>query len=195
MACPQPDDLQRTRLLRHCARLVGEAVRRESLVEPDLGDMASWLVDGCFVSLHRGEELRSCCGLIGGPHALPGCLQRAAWRAACDDPRFPSITEEELPRLELEIHLLHSWQRCEATPVERPAQIVIGRHGLVIHRQHQSGLLLPVVASDRGWDAVTFLDQCCRKAGLPTNAWHDPGTELELFQAHYLAAPLNSLGD
>ena len=33
------------------------------------------------------------------------------------------------------------------------------------------GLLLPQVPVEHGWDRDTFLDQTCRKAGLPVDAW------------------------
>jgi AMMECR1 domain-containing protein len=33
------------------------------------------------------------------------------------------------------------------------------------------GLLLPQVPVEHGWDRETFLQQTCRKAGLPIDAW------------------------
>ena len=32
-------------------------------------------------------------------------------------------------------------------------------------------MLLPQVAVEWKWDRVRFLEETCRKAGLPTNAW------------------------
>ena len=47
----------------------------------------------------------------------------------------------------------------------------IGRHGLVVERGWNRGLLLPQVAVEWGWDAEAFLSQTCHKAGLPLDAW------------------------
>jgi hypothetical protein len=33
------------------------------------------------------------------------------------------------------------------------------------------GLLLPQVPVEHHWDRTTFLEQTCRKAGLPLDAW------------------------
>jgi len=52
-------------------------------------------------------------------------------------------------------------------------EIKIGQHGLVIREGERSGLLLPQVATEQGWDRPTFLREVCRKAGLPDNAWRN----------------------
>jgi uncharacterized protein (TIGR00296 family) len=62
--------------------------------------------------------------------------------------------------------------------------IQVGRHGLVIRKGMQSGLLLPQVASEYGWDRETFLDQLCVKAGLPKGSWRD--AELYRFTAEII---------
>ncbi len=54
---------------------------------------------------------------------------------------------------------------------------------LYIRKGFRSGLLLPQVATDHGWDRKTFLEQTCRKAGLYKNAWKEKGTEIYSFQA------------
>ena len=57
-----------------------------------------------------------------------------------------------------------------------------GRHGLVVSASNQRGLLLPQVPLEHGWDRTTFLEQTCKKAGLPTDAWQQ-GATLEAFTA------------
>ena len=47
----------------------------------------------------------------------------------------------------------------------------IGRHGLVVEQGPRRGLLLPQVAVEWGFTREQFLDQTCRKAGLPRDAW------------------------
>lgn len=58
----------------------------------------------------------------------------------------------------------------------------MGKHGLIIAGYGRSGLLLPQVPVEYGWDAQTFLDQVCIKAGLPPGAWRNNDTELYTFQ-------------
>jgi AMMECR1 domain-containing protein len=42
--------------------------------------------------------------------------------------------------------------------------------------------LLPQVPVEHGWDRITFLEQTCKKAGLPKDAWRE-GAMLEAFTA------------
>ena len=62
----------------------------------------------------------------------------------------------------------------------------IGRHGLLISLGLHRGLLLPQVPVEHGWDRIPFLEQTCRKAGLPLNAWQT-GARLEAFTAEVFA--------
>ena len=98
--------------------------------------------------------------------------------AALEDPRFPPITQDELDDLEIEISIL--------TPLQRLAQkedIIIGRDGLLIRKGMYSGLLLPQVASEYGWDVDEFLAQTCHKAGLSTDALKSKDVEIYRFSA------------
>jgi AmmeMemoRadiSam system protein A len=180
---PKLDEHQKNTILQATAILISRAIRRHTLSSPDLGDMQNWQVDGVFVSLHKGKELRSCCGMISGPHALPTCLERAAWRAACDDPRFTPVSSQEMPELRLDIHLLHRWQPCEVATHSRAQAVSVGRHGLMVRQGPAAGLLLPAVGREQGWDSVTFLQQACAKAGIASNAWQASDCELDLFEA------------
>ncbi len=133
---------------------------------------------GAFVCLHKGEELRGCIGMIEAKAPLLETVKQMAVQAAFSDPRFCSVQEEELRDLDIEISVLTPLQ-----PVKDPDEIEIGRHGLYIRKGHHSGLLLPQVASERGWSTEEFLRWTCRKAGLPEQAWKDPDAELFLFSA------------
>jgi AMMECR1 domain-containing protein len=44
------------------------------------------------------------------------------------------------------------------------------------------GLLLPQVPTEHHWDRTTFLEQTCRKAGVPLDAWQK-GATIEAFTA------------
>jgi len=133
---------------------------------------------GVFVTLHRKGALRGCIGYIQGLKPLAEAVGEMALAAAFGDPRFPPVTAEELDQLDVEISVL--------TPLRRmadPSEITIGEHGLYIVRGPRSGLLLPQVATEYGWDRETFLQHTCLKAGLPETAWQDPESEIYLFAA------------
>jgi AMMECR1 domain-containing protein len=44
------------------------------------------------------------------------------------------------------------------------------------------------VPLEHGWDRIAFLEQTCRKAGLPPDAWQT-GAKLEAFTAEIFADP------
>lgn len=134
---------------------------------------------GAFVSLHRGGELRGCIGHIEADRPLPDVVARVAASAATEDPRFPPLTPAELPLVDIEISVLGPLERIDPT---NPAQIEIGRHGLVIDQGGRRGLLLPQVATEWGWDRETFLEHLCLKAGLPRDAWR-AGAAVYRFEA------------
>lgn len=157
-----------------------------------LGDAANKPVLGAFVSLKRAGQLRSCCGFLGQSVPLHEALAHAAVRAAKDDPRFPPISASELDHLDMEVWLLWGLQPVTAKGEQRAAAVVIGRHGLQIQRGSARGLLLPGVAVEHRLDPVSFLQQVCRKAGLPIDAWKDDATALFTFEGYAIHGPLKS---
>ena len=96
--------------------------------------------------------------------------------AAFEDMRFRPVTLPEARELEIELSILSPPQPISADAVE------IGRHGLLITMVRHRGLLLPQVPTEHNWDRTTFLEQTCRKAGLPLDAWQK-GATIEAFTA------------
>jgi uncharacterized protein len=121
---------------------------------------------GAFVTLTEHGQLRGCIGYPESEEPLAKVVAHCAAAAAVSDPRFPPVNADDLPLLHLEISVLGP-----VTPVKDPAEIVIGRDGLIVEQGYRRGLLLPQVATDWGWDRETFLSQTCLKAGLPASAW------------------------
>jgi AmmeMemoRadiSam system protein A len=99
-----------------------------------------------------------------------------AQAAAFEDPRFPQLTEEDAARIETEISVLSPLER-----VHDFEQIEVGRHGLMIKLEMHSGLLLPQVATENGWDTIQFLEETCLKAGLSRNSYKDRLAEVYKF--------------
>ena len=90
-----------------------------------------------------------------------------------EDPRFAAVTPDEAPGLSIEISVLGP---LEPIDPHAPGAVVVGRHGLVVEQQDHRGLLLPQVASERGWTVEEFLRQTSIKAGLPPDAWRRDAT-------------------
>ena len=135
---------------------------------------------GAFVTLKKRGHLRGCIGYIKAVKPLWETVQEMAVAAAFHDPRFPSLKSEELKDLSFEISVLSQLQR-----IKNINDIEVGKHGLYIIRGYNSGLLLPQVAVEYGWDRETFLKETCYKAGLPPQAWMDKETEIYIFSADY----------
>ncbi len=135
-------------------------------------------VCGAFVTLHEGEDLRGCIGNISGTKPLIDGIRELAVSSAFRDPRFPPLHRDELEQVDIEISVL--------TPLEKassPDEVEVGRHGIMMRSGPRSGILLPQVPIEQGWDREQFLDQTCRKAGLPAGCWQEEQTEIFLFSA------------
>lgn len=127
---------------------------------------------GAFVSLHRKGKLRGCIGIVEPVETLGQTVARCAAGAAREDPRFPPLRPEELESVEIEVSVLGPVMPIAAEDV------VIGKHGLLLVQGQRRGLLLPQVAVEHGLDRVRFLEETCRKAGLPADAWKSKETEI-----------------
>lgn len=126
---------------------------------------------GAFVTLRINHDLRGCIGFVEPVYPLYQTIILSAVYAATQDPRFPPVRKSEINRIKIEISVLGPLE-----PVEDISEVEIGRHGLLIEQRGRSGLLLPQVATEFGWDRQTFLVEVCRKAGLPDNAWKQAGS-------------------
>jgi AmmeMemoRadiSam system protein A len=171
---------QRTALLR-IARQSIEAVLEGRRPELDFQSLDTELKrpSGAFVTLNeRSGDLRGCIGSIEPVAPLAQAVSSSAVNAAFRDPRFYPVQKEELPNLHIEISVM-----SPIVPVTSVEEIEVGRDGLIISRGGRSGLLLPQVASEYGWDRETFLSQTCVKAGLSPDAWRSPDCRIEKFSA------------
>lgn len=133
---------------------------------------------GAFVTLKKQDQLRGCIGRLAADRPLGEVVAEMALAAAFQDPRFRPLAADELMDLEIEISVLTPFKRI--TSVD---EIQVGKHGILMRRGSSSGLLLPQVATDYGWDRTTFLEHTCQKAGLPKDAWKDQHTEIYIFSA------------
>lgn len=139
---------------------------------------------GAFVTLRVPEPgggkpaLRGCIGQVIARQPLNETVRDAAVSAAFRDPRFAPITLSELEIVRFEISVLSPPRR-----VSSPEEVIPGTHGVILSASGHSGLLLPQVATEQGWDRETFLTHCCYKAHLAPECWRNPSTEIQVFTA------------
>jgi AmmeMemoRadiSam system protein A len=166
---------ERTLLLRLAHDSILSALeRREIPLEPPMPHLAE--PRGGFASLYLHGQLRGCVGYVLPKSSVYRTVAETARAAAFEDPRFPPVTLSEASDLEIELSILSQPRPIAADAIE------IGRHGLLISMHGSRGLLLPQVPIEHHWDRETFLQQTCRKAGLPPDAWQK-GARIEAFTA------------
>jgi AmmeMemoRadiSam system protein A len=136
---------------------------------------------GAFVTITERGTLRGCIGHIAADRELGAVVRDMTVAAAEEDPRFAPVALDELGSVTLEISVLSTPERLG--PPADPGHVAVGRHGLIVRRGAQIGLLLPQVAAEHGWGPEAFLGAACRKCGLAPEAWHEGTTEVFTFQA------------
>jgi hypothetical protein len=137
-----------------------------------------------FVTLSKDGELRGCIGFPEPTYALKRAIVEAARSAAFDDPRFPPVTKEEMNEITIEVSALTIPKLVKVKDSEEyEDMIIIGKDGLIIRGKFGSGLLLPQVPVDYGWNVKEFLKHLCMKAGLLSDAWKDLDNKIYSFQA------------
>lgn len=162
------DETVKTRLLEIARHSVAVAARGD-VEDPVAPDEGGTLLEprAAFVTLHDAQgELRGCVGTTAALRPLFETVHTMARAAAMRDPRFNPVSVSEVDALDIEISVLEPLE-----PIESLDDVEIGRHGLVVEGRGCRGLLLPQVASERGWSASMFAAATCEKAGLDQLAW------------------------
>jgi AmmeMemoRadiSam system protein A len=180
---PFLSETDRHALLGLARRAITEGVLLQKPLEPIPNSGVFAERRGAFVTLHVGGRLRGCIGMIEPLDPLGEVVAHCAAGAALHDPRFSPVQAEEITQLQIEISLL--------SPLEPilPASIEIGKHGLLVSQAGKRGLLLPQVATEHNLSREQFLDETCRKAGLPPKSWQDPATQILAFTCEIFSDP------
>lgn len=160
-------------------------LKNEPMSPPDLSKYPPKLVRnlGCFVTLNIHGRLRGCIGTIVAREPLVLNAWRMAQAAAFKDPRFKPLTAAEWPDTSVEITLLDALSVCPDI-----SKIEIGRHGLVLQARGHSGVFLPQVPVEQGWNLGQYLTHLCAKAGLPDRSWEAPDARLFWYEGFKFTA-------
>lgn len=134
---------------------------------------------GAFVTLHKHGQLRGCIGNMMGRGPFYLTVRDMAIEAATGDPRFAPVTLDEMNDVDVEISALSPMQR-----ITDPDEIEVGKHGVMVRSGFQSGVYLPQVATETGWNREQFMNSLCgHKAGMASDAWKKGQCEIYIFTA------------
>ena len=169
---------QKKTLLEIARKSIISSVLETDISYPSISDPVLNEKCGAFVTLTISGNLRGCIGNIRASVPLWKTVKEMAREAALGDPRFRPVSKKELDNIEIEISVLSPFML-----INDISQIETGRHGLFIKKGYYQGLLLPQVATEYNWDRLEFLEQTCRKAGLPESCWKEKNCEIYIFSA------------
>ncbi|MCZ7398328.1 MAG: TIGR00296 family protein [Candidatus Methanoperedens sp.] len=170
--------------VRLARKAIEECLKNGKKINPDNLPKVFKEKRGVFVTLNKKKDRKELRGCIGRPYPvlpLGEAIIVSAINAARDDSRFQPVKPEEINDLVIEVTVLTIPKRIKAKPKELPDKIVIGKDGLIVAAGMSSGLLLPQVAVEHGFDSTEFLCQTCMKAGLMPDAWLS-GAEVYSFE-------------
>ncbi len=171
------NETQQMALLRLAHQAIKYYLKTGETLESKITDEALKIKKGVFVTLKRNDELRGCVGYSLPHKALFETVIESAISAATQDFRFQSIASEELNEIKIEISIL-----TLPKVVKDISEIEVGKHGIIVSKGPNNGLLLPQVPGKWNWDLETYLNHGCLKAGLSESEWKKRA-RIEIFSA------------
>ncbi|MFB3775975.1 MAG: AmmeMemoRadiSam system protein B [Bryobacteraceae bacterium] len=133
-----------------------------------------------FVTLHKGSELRGCLGRTRAAQSIESAVVELTIAAATEDTRFDPVSRSETG-IDVEVSILSPLRR-----ILRTEDFRAGRHGALMKSKGRTGILLPQVATERGWNADQFFRALAAKTGVGPEAVSDPSTRLYVFRAQVI---------
>ena len=158
-----------------------DPVTPEELDDPELRQHR-----GVFVTLNLQGMLRGCIGSLLGVESIIDGVRRHAVNAALHDQRFPMLTGDELPEVQIDVSVL--------TPPEN-LDYSDGQDLINKLRPHVDGVILKAPAGagatflPQVWGQLPvpemFLDHLCIKAGLPAGNWQSGELTVQTYQVQH----------
>ena len=176
-------DTDGEKLVKMARKAVTEFLRNNSKIDVVEFNSKFDFSSGVFVTLNKQDSLRGCIGYPLPIKKLSDGLIDAAISAATQDTRFSPVSIDELDKITFEVTVLTPPVEIKVEqPSEYLKQIQVGKDGLIVENSYSSGLLLPQVPTEYGWNIEEFLEYTCQKAGLEKDAWKDKDTKISKFQ-------------
>jgi len=173
------DQAQRDKLLKIARDTIRHYLKTGERLDVKVEDTALKQDMGAFVTLHKHGRLRGCIGNMAATGPLCLTVRDMAIAAATEDPRFPRLTLDELDDVDIEISALTPMRK-----IDDYNEIETGKHGVMVRMGGRSGVYLPQVADETGWNREQFMNSlCANKAGIPEDAWKTGACEIHVFTA------------
>jgi len=171
-------------LLQIAREAIESAVRGKPLRDLPLATYPPRLQEkgASFVTLTKGGALRGCIGALEPYQPLAADVQEHAVAAALQDFRFPPVSPEELPQIEIEVsRLTLPVPLPYDSPEDLPARLRPGIDGLILRDGWRRATFLPQV-----WEQLPqpeeFLNHLCMKMGAPADIWRRKMLEAFIYQ-------------
>ncbi len=160
---------------------VTDPVQPEELDDPELREHR-----GVFVTLNKRGMLRGCIGSLLGVESIIDGVRRHAVNAALNDHRFPMVTGDEVPELQIDISVLTPPRNLEYSDGDDLVRKL---------RPHVDGVILKVPGGagatflPQVWEQLPipemFLDHLCLKAGLAKDSWRSGDLTVQTYQVQH----------
>lgn len=137
-----------------------------------------------FVTL-KNKETR----YAGSPiatYSIGDAIIRTTKKAAFKNTKLPPIEEKEIEHIKIEISILSEIKQIHGNILEN---FEIGIDGLICKFFGYTGILLPQAAKDNNMDKIKFLEELCKKAGIPKDYWKKPAILFYKFQTQVFREP------
>lgn len=175
--------VQKEKVLAIARETLIQKIKENKTYQPKVRDDKLKEELGVFVTLRKGDGLRGCIGSITATEPLYLAVREMAIAAASQDPRFPPVSDAELDDIKIEVSVLSPLQK-----INNPDKIILGKHGVLVKKGFQSGVFLPQVAAETGWDKKEFMNNlCAQKAGLASDCWQTGECDIFIFRAEVFA--------
>tara|TARA_B100000315_G_scaffold231580_1_gene243009 strand:+ start:603 stop:2027 length:1425 start_codon:yes stop_codon:yes gene_type:complete len=170
---------QKKELISLVRRTITLYINEGKVLEEEPSDPALNEVMGVFVTLRNGLALRGCIGNIIGKEPLYKGVIDMAIAASSRDSRFQPVSKDELDDIDIEVSVLSPPRK-----IDNPDDIILGKHGVLVKDFFRSGVYLPQVATETGWDKEQFMNSlCAEKAGMEPSAWKTGKCDIFVFTA------------
>jgi AmmeMemoRadiSam system protein A len=142
-----------------------------------------------FVTLTYHGNLRGCIGALEAYQPLAVDVREHAIAAALQDPRFPSVEEDELGGIRIEVSRLTAPVPLKYVGTdELLARLRPGVDGVILKDGVRHATFLPQV-----WEKIPrpadFLDNLCYKMGDASDAWRYRQLEVLVYQVEEFHEP------
>ncbi len=135
------------------------------------GEMLPDYQGAAFVTLKKNGQLRGCIGSLSAYRPLPEDVAENAFAAAFRDPRFNTLTEDEMDEIEISISVLTAPEPMVFTSEQDLlSQLQPGVDGMILTEGGNRGTFLPSVWENCP-EPASFLSHLKMKAGLPADYW------------------------